>query len=120
MKRIHLHIDDETLKELDSLARARGLSRSELIRMIVRQWLREKGATSGPEDRIIMSAVRKIREDLETALSEGADPRADPRFVVWLEAVRAILGATVGSLVGDVATLVRMLREIVPRGGKLK
>lgn len=40
---VSIHLDDETLKELDSVAKDSGLSRSSIIKDAVRQWLERRG-----------------------------------------------------------------------------
>ena len=40
---VSIHLDDQTLKELDSVAKDSGLSRSSIIKDAVRQWLERRG-----------------------------------------------------------------------------
>jgi len=43
---VSIHLDDATLKELDSVAKNSGLSRSSIVKDAVKQWLERKGRSN--------------------------------------------------------------------------
>lgn len=66
MKNVQISIDEETLQHVDRAAAPLGLSRSEVVRQALRQWLRHQ-------------TVRKFEEDWVSALRRQPDDpgRAD-------------------------------------------
>ena len=66
MKNVQISIDEETLEHVDRAAAPLGLSRSEVIRQALRQWLRGR-------------TVRRFEEEWISALTEKPDDptRAD-------------------------------------------
>jgi metal-responsive CopG/Arc/MetJ family transcriptional regulator len=69
MKNVHISLDEETLHRVDRAAKPLGLSRSEVVRQALRQWLRQR-------------AVEGFEQGWITALQEQPD---DPDLAdVWL------------------------------------
>lgn len=44
MKNVQITVDDETLRQVDRVAKPLGLKRSEIVRQALRQWLRRHAA----------------------------------------------------------------------------
>jgi metal-responsive CopG/Arc/MetJ family transcriptional regulator len=69
MKNVQISIDEETLQHVDRAAAPLGLSRSEIIRQALRQWLRRR-------------AVESFEQEWIAALQEKPDDAS--RAEAWL------------------------------------
>lgn len=70
MKNVQITVDEETLRQLDRVAKPLGLKRSEIVRQALRQWLRRR-------------AVEGFEQAWITALTDHPDDGA--RAEAWLE-----------------------------------
>jgi metal-responsive CopG/Arc/MetJ family transcriptional regulator len=61
MKNVQVSIDEETLQHVDRAAAPLGLSRSEVIRQALRQWLRRRAVESFEQEWI--AALREEPDD---------------------------------------------------------
>ena len=61
MKNVQISIDEETLAQIDRFSTPLGLSRSEIVRQALRQWLRRHTISRFEEDWI--AALRKRPAD---------------------------------------------------------
>ena len=69
MKNVQITVDDETLRQVDRLAKPLGLKRSEIVRQALRQWLQRR-------------AVERFEQDWIAALKERPD--GQDRSEDWL------------------------------------
>lgn len=69
MKNVQITVDDETLRQVDRVAKPLGLKRSEIVRQALRQWLRQR-------------AVDRFEQDWKAALGRQPDDAA--RAEDWL------------------------------------
>jgi metal-responsive CopG/Arc/MetJ family transcriptional regulator len=69
MKNVQITVDEETLRQVDRLAKPLGLKRSEIVRQALRQWLRQR-------------AVERFEAEWKAAL--GRHPDDDARAEDWL------------------------------------
>jgi len=69
MKNVQISIDEETLRHVDRAAGPLGLTRSEIVRQALRQWLRRR-------------AIERFEQDWISALQEERDDPA--RADAWL------------------------------------
>jgi metal-responsive CopG/Arc/MetJ family transcriptional regulator len=65
MKNVQISIDEETLQHVDRAAGPLGLSRSEVIRQALRQWLRRRTVQAFEDEWV--SALRMAPDDPERA-----------------------------------------------------
>ena len=61
MKNVQISIDEETLQHVDKAAQPLGLSRSEIVRQALRQWLRRRMVESFEQEWV--SALGKAPDD---------------------------------------------------------
>ena len=69
MKNVQITVDDETLRQVDLVAKPLGLKRSEIVRQALRDWLRQR-------------AVGRFEQEWKAALARQPDDAA--RAEDWL------------------------------------
>ena len=69
MKNVQITVDEETLRQVDRVAKPLGLKRSEIVRQALRQWLRQR-------------AIGRFEQEWTTSLRRHPDD--DARAEDWL------------------------------------
>lgn len=75
---VSIHLDEETLKGLDAVAKASGMSRSSIVRDAVRQWLERNGRSNWKE---LVQTLAGSLEDFggfESNRDDLLEPDANP------------------------------------------
>jgi Arc/MetJ family transcription regulator len=65
MKNVQITVDEETLADVDRIAKPLGLKRSEIVRQALRDWLRRRAVEGFERDWI--AAIEKRPDDAERA-----------------------------------------------------
>ena len=75
---VSIHLDDETLKELDSVAKDSGLSRSSIIKDAVRQWLERRGRSDWNDLLQTLAGSMEDFDGFESNRDDLLDPNDNP------------------------------------------
>lgn len=75
---VSIHLDDETLKELDSVVKDSGLSRSSIIKDAVRQWLERRGRSDWNDLLQTLAGSMEDFDGFESNRDDLLDPNDNP------------------------------------------
>ena len=75
---VSIHLDDQTLKELDSVAKDSGLSRSSIIKDAVRQWLERRGRSDWNDLLQTLAGSMEDFDGFESNRDDLLDPNDNP------------------------------------------
>jgi len=75
---VSIHLDDQTLKELDSVAKDSGLSRSSIIKDAVRQWLERRGRSDWNDLLQTLAGSMEDFDGFESNRDDLSEPNDNP------------------------------------------